>query len=137
MQLGELVRKRHQKKQLETANAKRSRPICQYGLVRLFLFVAFPMLLVPGLVAAQASDASKGPQGTTPPHYQPITKSGRTNWLVRSVVGPGSLAAGIVSAGWGTAFNNPPEYGCTSRVLRSGMACGFPKLSLVTQSRRD
>jgi hypothetical protein len=43
--------------------------------------------------------------------YEPITPSGRAQWFVRSTVGPRSLAAGVVKAGWGTAFNNPEEYG--------------------------
>jgi len=105
------VGERHQKKQLETANAKGAWAICQHDLMRLLVFVGFPMLLVPGLLAAQAGDASKVQQGITPPHYQPITKSRRALWFVKSAVGPGSLAAGVVSAGWGTAYNSPPEYG--------------------------
>jgi hypothetical protein len=32
-------------------------------------------------------------------------------WVVVSTTGPPSLAGGVVSAGWGTAFNNPEEYG--------------------------
>jgi len=122
------VRKQHRKKQLETANAKRPRPICQHDLVQLFLFVAVPILLVPGLLAAQTSDASKVPQGTTPPDYQAITKSERTHWLVKSVVGPGSLAAGVVSAGWGTAFNNPPEYGSHFSGFAQRYGMRFPEL---------
>jgi len=96
--------------------------------MRLLVFVGFPMLLVPGLLAAQAGDASKVPQGITPPHYQPITKSGRTHWFVKSVVGPGSLAAGVVSAGWGTAFNNPPEYGSHFSGFAQRYGMRFPEL---------
>jgi hypothetical protein len=105
------VGERQQKKQLETANAKRAWVICQHYLVRLIVFVGFPMLLVPGLLAARADDASQVPQGITLPHYEPITKSRRAGWFVKSAAGPESLAAGVVSAGWGTAFNSPPEYG--------------------------
>jgi hypothetical protein len=43
--------------------------------------------------------------------YQPITGEQRFKWVVRSIVGPQSLAAGVWSAGWGTAFNSPEEYG--------------------------
>jgi len=32
-------------------------------------------------------------------------------WFVDSTVGPKSLGAGVISAAWGTAFNNPEEYG--------------------------
>src|SRR5215813_15203620 len=112
----------------ETANAKQAWANCQHDLMRLLVFVGFPMLLVPGLLAAQAGDASKVPQGITPPHYQPITKSGRTHWFVKSVVGPGSLAAGVVSAGWGTAFNNPPEYGSHFSGFAQGYGMRFPEL---------
>jgi hypothetical protein len=43
--------------------------------------------------------------------YQPITGEERFKWVVRSTLGPQSLAAGVWSAGWGTAFNSPEEYG--------------------------
>jgi hypothetical protein len=43
--------------------------------------------------------------------YQPISHNERLAWFVNSTVGPKSLAAGIVSAAWGTALNNPEEYG--------------------------
>lgn len=46
------------------------------------------------------------------PHdYQPITPGQRADWFVRSLIGPESVAGGVISAGWGTAFNRPPEYG--------------------------
>jgi hypothetical protein len=32
-------------------------------------------------------------------------------WVIVSTVGPTSLAAGALSAGWGTLFNLPSEYG--------------------------
>jgi hypothetical protein len=47
-------------------------------------------------------------QGTS---YQPISSSERGHWFLQSTVGPKSLAAGVVSAGWGTALNKPEEYG--------------------------
>ncbi len=43
--------------------------------------------------------------------YRPLTREERFHWFVDSTVGPKSLAAGVFSAGWGTAFNNPEEYG--------------------------
>lgn len=43
--------------------------------------------------------------------YQPISGNERVRWAVKATVGPQSLAAGVWSAGWGTAFNSPPEYG--------------------------
>lgn len=46
-----------------------------------------------------------------PPAPQPITAAERLQWVTVSTVGPTSLAAGVISAGWGTLFNNPREYG--------------------------
>lgn len=43
--------------------------------------------------------------------YQPITGRQRFEWLKESTVGPESLAAGLFSAGFGTAINRPTEYG--------------------------
>jgi hypothetical protein len=44
--------------------------------------------------------------------YTPITGKQRFHWAVKSTVGVKSLAlAGPISAGWGTIFNKPPEYG--------------------------
>jgi len=52
---------------------------------------------------------------TSPPSpatsYQPITGRQRFDWFVRSTVGGESLAAGLFSAGLGTAINRPTEYG--------------------------
>ncbi|HEX8984260.1 MAG TPA: hypothetical protein VF767_02460 [Bryobacteraceae bacterium] len=41
----------------------------------------------------------------------PITGAERVEWIVKSTVGPTSLAGGVVSAGWSTLFNSPSEYG--------------------------
>src|SRR4030095_5951336 len=44
--------------------------------------------------------------------YTPITGEERFRWAVKSTVGMKSLAlSGVLSAGWGTIFNKPPEYG--------------------------
>jgi hypothetical protein len=48
---------------------------------------------------------------STPQNYHPITASQRADWFVGSLVGPQSMVGGVISAGWGTAFNRPPEYG--------------------------
>jgi hypothetical protein len=46
------------------------------------------------------------------PNYKPITPSGRAKWFAVSTVGPISLfVTGPWSAGWGTLFNRPEEYG--------------------------
>jgi len=41
----------------------------------------------------------------------PLTGSQRLSWTVKSTIGPASLAGGAISAGFGTAFNLPEEYG--------------------------
>jgi hypothetical protein len=44
--------------------------------------------------------------------YVPITPEQRLKWFVRSTVGVESLVfAGPITAGWGTAFDHPHEYG--------------------------
>ena len=83
----------------------------QYDFVRFLIVLAFMILFVPALFAAQESNTSNAPPGITPSDYQPITKAERTDWFIKSVVGRASLAAGLVSAGWGTAFDRPREYG--------------------------
>ena len=46
------------------------------------------------------------------PDYKPIAERERLEWFFVSTAGPTSLfGAGPLSAGLGTAFNNPPEYG--------------------------
>ncbi len=47
----------------------------------------------------------------SPADYHPITADGRLGWFTRSTIGPRSLAAGLFSAGIGTATNSPHEYG--------------------------
>ena len=71
--------------------------------------------LHPGLAAAQTTNTSdrtsvsvRSPRNRD---YQPITGPERINWFVNATVGPKSLAAGVASAGWGSALNNPEEYG--------------------------
>lgn len=44
-------------------------------------------------------------------NYQPITGQGRVDWTLLDTLGQESLLGGVVSAGWGTLFNRPPEYG--------------------------
>jgi hypothetical protein len=49
--------------------------------------------------------------GNTSTSYQPITGRQRINWFTKSTIGPESLAAGLFTAGFGTAINRPQEYG--------------------------
>ena len=47
----------------------------------------------------------------TPADYHPITPEQRLKWFVRATAGPKSLVGGLFSAGFGTATDNPHEYG--------------------------
>jgi hypothetical protein len=81
------------------------------------------MKLSPGhvlavLLVVNASAASQRPSdqpakafGNSSTSYQPITGRQRLNWAVKSTIGPVSLAAGLFSAGFGTALDRPKEYG--------------------------
>ncbi len=81
-----------------------------------FLGSACLLLIVPGnLIAQNVSphyvDAPIVPQQAHTP-YTPITPAGRLKWFVLSTAGVESLlVAGPFSAGWGTAFDHPKEYG--------------------------
>ena len=63
------------------------------------------------LVVLSASLASGQTTVSTQSSYQPITAKQRTEWFALSTVGPESIAGGVMSAGWGTLFNKPSEYG--------------------------
>jgi hypothetical protein len=83
---------------------------------RFFASLAFvASLLAPAAVKAQSTGASqvfdqdKNPR--TIVRYAPLTREERVNWFVKSTIGPPSLAGGVISSAWGTAFNNPEEYG--------------------------
>jgi hypothetical protein len=67
----------------------------------------YGLLFPPPLHAQSAPTSAAGLN----PAYTPITGKKRVKWAVVSTIGPQSLAAGVLSAGWGTAFNSPEEYG--------------------------
>ena len=56
-------------------------------------------------------------------NYEPIGTAGRVQWFAMSTVGPQSLLGGTISAGWGTLYNSPREYGThwTGFAERYGM----------------
>jgi hypothetical protein len=94
--------------------------ICELGPLHSILngrrgCAALLFLLCCPLLAHDATPKS-GTTPAAPPQltqstYVPITPKERLNWFVRSTAGPESLLlAGPFSAGWGTAFGNPPEY---------------------------
>jgi len=82
-------------------------------------------LLVLLLTVGQEVSPSPEPQAVTPaPSAQtftpidptagsptPITGMERLDWTLRSTLGPASLLTGLLSAGWGTGFDRPKEYG--------------------------
>ena len=80
-------------------------------LASLVLFVG---LIAPAAVAQPARSpdpALGGPADPALTVLRPLTREERFHWFVDSTVGPKSLGAGVISAAWGTAFNNPEEYG--------------------------
>ncbi len=75
-----------------------------------------------GLACAIAASAQQpppdtqayAPAGTTQTRsyrYTPATTKDRFDWFLLNTTGPASIAGGLISAGWGTAFNSPKEYG--------------------------
>ena len=79
--------------------------------------IYLPLLVMPQIpvdsacVQSIVKPSDSVSNGITPSDYRPLTKAQRTNWFIESVVGPESLAAGLASAGWGTALDRPREYG--------------------------
>jgi hypothetical protein len=73
----------------------------------------FVGILLFGTAALGQAMAEQHPKtvGPAASSYQPITGRQRFEWLKESTVGPESLAAGLFSAGFGTAINRPTEYG--------------------------
>jgi hypothetical protein len=79
-----------------------------------FLWLVVSLLLAIPALGQSAGEASKqfaaGNERLT--NYQPASASDRMKWFVVSTAGPLSLlAAGPISAGFGTAINRPKEYG--------------------------
>ena len=72
---------------------------------------AVVLLMTASAAAQRPSDPPAKAFGNTSTSYQPITGPQRLNWAVKSTIGPVSLAAGLFSAGFGTAMNRPREYG--------------------------
>jgi len=60
--------------------------------------------------SSPAASIPEKPEPQTKP-YEPITGRQRLTWLLVSTLGPQHLAVGVISAGYGTALNNPREDG--------------------------
>jgi hypothetical protein len=76
--------------------------------------------LLPGTLASatapdtdsETSSSSFNPaSSSSSDSRRPITAKERMDWVVRGTIGPKTLAAGLVSAGWDTFFNEPKVYG--------------------------
>jgi len=59
------------------------------------------------IVVAFLASAAAFAQTTLPP----LSTEVRVKWATIGTVGPANLAGGVVSSGWSTFFNRPPEYG--------------------------
>jgi hypothetical protein len=59
------------------------------------------------MLPAQPAEA----YGNAATSYQPITGGERLHWMANSTIGPESVAAGLFTAGFGTARGSPREYG--------------------------
>src|ERR1051325_4141824 len=75
-----------------------------------FLFV---LLLWAIWAPGQTSDTSQSnpPATASDTPYHGMTGKERLSWLVKSTVGPRSLAAGVFTSTIGPAQDNPREYG--------------------------
>jgi hypothetical protein len=73
--------------------------------------LAILLLATASAVGQSPSDPPAEAFGNSSTSYQPITRRQRLNWAVKSTIGSVSLAAGLFSAGFGTAINRPREYG--------------------------
>lgn len=78
--------------------------------------MCYGLLLAPIILLSQTSPPLPQAERVSPPlvqpgQYQPVTASGRARWFAYTLVGPSSIAGGVISAAWGTGFDNPKEYG--------------------------
>jgi len=77
----------------------------------------FILLLTGGQDVQSSPDPASAPTVTSTQTtdstdtQSPITGLGRLNWAVKSTIGPASLLTGVLTSTWGTAFNQPREYG--------------------------
>lgn len=97
-------------------------PCCLVAMLLLVTAASAGQIVSVQVVSGQTISGQTIPAKTTPGEqlraaspavssYQSITGKQRFQWFTRSTVGPESLAAGLFSAGFGTAINRPNEYG--------------------------
>ncbi len=90
------------------------------------------LLFVAGCAASfAAAQNADFPSGV----YQPISGGERVTWTVRDTLGLPSLAGGLVSAGWGTLFDRPPEYG--THALGFAKRYGMRMTGIATESAME
>jgi hypothetical protein len=65
----------------------------------------------PDPASSSGGTSRGGSSSSSSDARQPITAKERIDWVVKGTIGPESLAAGLFSAGWGTGFDRPKEYG--------------------------
>ncbi|MGZ4733175.1 MAG: hypothetical protein ACXVZH_13650 [Terriglobales bacterium] len=74
-------------------------------------FLAVLVLLTANAAGQMLSAQPAEAYGNAATSYQPINCGERLHWIVDSTIGPESLAAGLFTAGFGTARNSPREDG--------------------------
>ena len=65
----------------------------------------------PDALSEPALQVQTGSAAAPASPVTPVTGKQRVKWIVRSTIGPESLAGGVWSAGIGSWANKPPEYG--------------------------
>ena len=85
------------------------------GPFRIAQFLLACILLIPSNCGFAQSRNLDDPKSDTALNssalsYHPITDAQRLKWIVESSIGPRGIAAGVVSAGVGTARDRPIEY---------------------------
>ena len=86
-----------------------SRPAGPLRLSSLAIVLAMIVPNARAQSAASGNSAASSPDA--PSTYQAITTQQRFHWFLISSVGPTGLVAGLFSAAFGTARDNPKEYG--------------------------
>jgi hypothetical protein len=74
-------------------------------------FACIAILAAAVSVASGQTTLLPATPNTSSSSDQPITSKQRADWFALQTVGPESIAGGSISAGWGTLFNRPREYG--------------------------
>lgn len=71
----------------------------------------YAILFAAAAIAFGQRPGTVDPAASPGGQLSPITGRERLEWVVKSTVGPVSLTGGLFTAGWGTLFNEPREYG--------------------------